>query len=197
MNLIHLMRTDFVEVIDDFLTQSYYESLRASVTDPGFPWYFQDNVTYESSEIEGVYINENPINNSFGFSHVIYFNSEVRSQVGNLFMPFAFQVKDYLKASEIMRVRLDMTVYNPDTRMHGPHVDYNDIPHYSAVYYINDSDGPTVLFNEKQGQDSLTIKETIDPKPNRLLLFDGSYIHTGYSPSRHNSRVLINSNYIP
>jgi hypothetical protein len=165
------MRTDFVEVIDDFLTQSYYESLRASVTDPGFPWYFQDNV--------------------------IYFNSEVRSQVGNLFMPFAFQVKDYLKASEIMRVRLDMTVYNPDTRMHGPHIDYNDTPHYSAVYYINDSDGPTVLFNEKQGQDSLTIKETIDPKPNRLLLFDGSYIHTGYSPSRHNSRVLINSNYIP
>jgi len=190
------MRTDFVEVIDDFLTQSYYESLRASVTNSQFPWYFQDNITYVNDKIGG-YINENPINNSFGFSHAIYFSSEIKSQVGNLVMPFAFQVKDYLKASEIIRVRLDMTVYNPDIRMHGPHVDFDDIPHYSAVYYLNDSDGSTVIFNEKWGQDSLTIKETIEPKPNRLLLFDGSYLHTGYSPSRHNSRVLINSNYIP
>ena len=90
-----------------------------------------------------------------------------------------------------------MTVYNPDVVMHGPHVDYKDKMHYSSVYYLNDSDGPTVIFNEKLGENSLTIKESIEPKPNRLLLFDGSYLHTGYSPSRHNSRVLINSNYEP
>lgn len=190
------MRTDFIEVIDDFLTQSYYESLRASITSSNFPWYYNEDITYDKEQQKDSSINGNLICNSFGFSHVIYSDYKSTSEISNLVMPLSFQIKDYLKASEIMRIRLDMTMYNSDIRMHGPHVDSFE-PNYSAVYYLNDTDGPTVIFNEKYGDNSLTIKETIEPKPNRVLLFDGSYLHTGYSPSRHNSRVLINSNYKP
>lgn len=190
-----IMRTDFVEVIDNFLSQSYYESLRSSITSNNFPWYYNDDITYDKETYST--INGNPLVQSFGFSHTIMSNSNpTDSDITNLIMPMAFQIKDYLKASKILRIRLDMTMYNPEVKMHGPHVDYTN-PHYSSVYYLNDSDGSTIIFNEKEGKKTLSIKEVIEPKPNRLLVFDGSYLHTGYSPSRHNCRVLINSNYEP
>ena len=40
-----------------------------------------------------------------------------------------------------------------------------------------------------------TIKKRIPPKLNRLLMFKGKFAHTGCSPSKHNTRILINSNY--
>ena len=36
------------------------------------------------------------------------------------------------------------------------------------------------------------IKKTIAPKPGRLVLFNGDYVHTGHSPSEHQTRILLN-----
>ena len=66
---------------------------------------------------------------------------------------------------------------------------------------MNDSDGPTVIFNEKYegsteiDQSKLTVQKEIEPKANRLLIFDGHYLHTGHTPAHHNNRVLLNSNF--
>jgi hypothetical protein len=38
--------------------------------------------------------------------------------------------------------------------------------------------------------------ERVSPKANRLVLFDGSFLHTGCSPTKHKNRILINSNYM-
>ena len=95
-----------------------------------------------------------------------------------------------------------MTMYNPNQHMHEPHIDVNE-PHVAAVYYVNDSDGNTVLYKQRsEVNDRSTFPEQLDvlievePKANRLLMFDGSLIHTGHSPSKTNSRVIINSDYI-
>ena len=73
------------------------------------------------------------------------------------------------------------------------------------------SDGNTVIYNEKyDGEDGiystesirrsgitnkLTIKKKIKPKENRLLIFEGLLIHKGHHPSKHNTRILLNSNF--
>lgn len=192
------MKNNFVEVIDDFLTKSYYECLRASIFDPSFPWFYNENSTHSDGKLH--YINNSPTHTSFGFTHNFLIDKKsTNSEFTNLVLPLVFQIKDYLNASEILRVRMDMTLYNPEKIMHPPHVDSED-NHYSAIYYLNESNGSTVIFNEKMSSNidnNLTIKETIEPKPNRLVVFDGSYIHTGYSPSNNNCRVLINSNFVP
>ena len=65
----------------------------------------------------------------------------------------------------------------------------------SCVYYVNETDGDTIIFNETDLKGNYTIKKRIPPKPNRLLMFKGKFAHTGCSPSKYNTRILINSNY--
>jgi hypothetical protein len=36
----------------------------------------------------------------------------------------------------------------------------------------------------------------IKPKENRLLVFDGSYLHTGCSPAKYKNRVIINTDLV-
>ena len=93
-----------------------------------------------------------------------------------------------------------MTTKTPTLLMHAPHVDA-DVPNIGGILYLNESDGDTVLFNQKgengkipEGID-LTIKKTISPKVNRLLLFDGALIHTGHSPVNYSNRILLNMNF--
>ena len=82
-------------------------------------------------------------------------------------------------------------------------------PHIATIFYLNDSDGNTVIFNQKFeespetmraasiqiNESTLTVQKEIEPKANRLLIFDGHYIHTGHVPAHHNNRVILNSNF--
>ena len=53
-----------------------------------------------------------------------------------------------------------------------------------------------VQYEEGKGiPETLTIQKEIEPKANRMLLFNGKYYHTGHSPANHNTRVLINTDF--
>jgi len=67
-----------------------------------------------------------------------------------------------------------------------PHKDF-DLEHTVALYYVNDSDGDTILFNK-----DMTIKEKVSPKAGRLLFFDGSILHTGSHPVLSKYRMCVN-----
>jgi len=109
-------------------------------------------------------------------------------------------MKNGIGCENILRSRLDMTVYTPGGMRCDPHVD-SPYPHVATIFYLNDSDGNTVIFNEKFEGDpnfdesKLTIQREIEPKANRLLIFNGHYIHTGHVPAKHNNRVILNSNF--
>ena len=90
-------------------------------------------------------------------------------------------------------------------KSHTPHVDVddnftivNDLPKdtnaVSAIYYVNCTDGPTVLYNEKENDNpkKLTVYKKITPKQGRLLVFDSQRYHTSTSPIRHKHRQVIN-----
>jgi hypothetical protein len=75
------------------------------------------------------------------------------------------------------------------------------------VYYVNDSDGDTILYNEEydfswRGLDTyddkiknLTELYRCSPKANRAFFFNGLNLHTGQSPSKNKIRTIINMNY--
>ena len=52
------------------------------------------------------------------------------------------------------------------------------------------------MYNEFEESDEYTVMDTVTPKKNRLLIFEGRRFHTGHSPMLHQNRVLINSNFI-
>jgi hypothetical protein len=70
----------------------------------------------------------------------------------------------------------------------------------SAIYYVNDNDGDTILFKEKYVSGIVdTSKKTIDysvePTRGRILIFDGLTFHTGKIPS-NNIKLLLNFNFV-
>ena len=77
----------------------------------------------------------------------------------------------------------------PENTLHIPHRDMN-INHYVSILYCNDADGDTIIYNETCKQENYTIQKKISPVKNRLVFFDGSYYHTGHSPSKNNYRIL-------
>ena len=86
-----------------------------------------------------------------------------------------------------------------------PHVDYF-FPHETMIYYLNDSDGDTRIFDQEFTQtnnnwdeepEKFTTKCRITPKANRLVWISGFRYHTASNPIESKRRVIININLLP
>ena len=167
-----------IKIIDNFLNKSYHLQMLDLLNSFDFPWYYQANISNEG--------NENSLK-EFGFSHIFVDKNGPRPSNFYFFIyPFILKLHDELNTNKILRCRADMTVNSESGHIHEYHKDY-DIPNIATVYYVNDSDGDTIF------KDS---KEKITPKANRLIIFDGSLLHTGSSPKNSKTRVLLNSNFV-
>ena len=74
-----------------------------------------------------------------------------------------------------------------------------DIPqsHVAAVYYVTDSDGDTILYDNRYGEDVKTLKrhKTVKPKAGRMVFFDGHRYHCSSQPT-NSLRCIINFDLI-
>jgi hypothetical protein len=176
------------EIIDNFLTDDCLKTLQDYFLTPQCEWHYNPKLTGDES-----------YNNlgSFGFTIRLHWNqSFVDTLAGNLSTQLVFttlrQVNKFTdKTYEIVRVRGDMTMFNPSIHQHELHTDFS-YEHMTAIFYVNTSDGNTLLY-DREGKKLLV---EVEPVENRVLIFDGLLQHTGHSPSKHKSRVLINMNFM-
>ena len=155
---------------DNFLDHDKWKELHDYMTSWKFPWFMQQTLTYGNDDLA-----------AFGC------NQWLTAEAPPRFAPLVDEFGSALNAPNVLRVRADMTILNPNGYRHGWHVDEKE-PHWVCIYYVNDSDGNTLLREEG-------ITWQVEPKANRLLLFDGKIEHTGHSPSEHKNRILINANF--
>ena len=80
-----------------------------------------------------------------------------------------------------------------------PHLD-RTTPHWSFIYYVEDSDGDTIIYDYKSKNENdipyfEDVKELkrIKPKQGTIVAFDGLYWHTAEQPTK-NKRCIINFN---
>jgi hypothetical protein len=185
-------------IIDNFLPDEEFKQLQTAILGPDFPWYFMSTV----SRPAGSYVPPGAME-THGFHHTFYSSIDNNKSwtigiVGNLLE----KINAYENGTaDFIRVRASLKTHKKgftDQHYNIPHVDYH-FPHISAVYYINESDGDTWMFNEEFKQfpepDVFTVKQRVNPKPNRLIIFDGLCYHTASNPINSDSRVIININY--
>ncbi len=79
-----------------------------------------------------------------------------------------------------------------------------DLPqdHYACVYYVNDSDGDTILYEQTRyntlpsSQNVPTVEhKRVTPKKGRVVIFDGARYHCSSQP-RDRHRCIINFDFV-
>jgi Rps23 Pro-64 3,4-dihydroxylase Tpa1-like proline 4-hydroxylase len=175
-----------VTVIDDFVDEEYHLQLLKLLSGHQFNWTYLDDISYN---IDGKRSDEL---SSYGLVNMLY------CVPTNYISPqYAFidpLVKSALHQSgceRIHRVRAAMSLYTNPKFLHQRHIDFES-KHIAAVYYVNESDGETVIYKDN-GND---ILQSVEPKANRIVIFEGNLWHTHYSPNKHKNRIILNFNFI-
>ena len=185
-----------------------------------FSWFFTEDVTEGvDNELTGSTINLNQKENLIwrkqtqkrpAMSHNFFakFMTNRGSRISNkvsefhdLFVPLISQSCSRLMSvlnTEINQINiiqgrsflqfpLNLKNYDVDT----PHIDLSTIDHFVMLYYVCDSDGDTIIYNERVPSDQYTIKKRVSPKQGRVVLFDGGLYHTAEQPL-NNNRCIVN-----
>ena len=80
-----------------------------------------------------------------------------------------------------------------------PHVDIEKGGGWTGIYFVNESDGDTVIFNEKgnepiRNNEEISVKKVIKNKRGRLVLFKQNLLHAGCPPINSKKRIVVNYN---
>ena len=199
---------DNIYVFDDIIEKPYQELIKETLiggdapptidkVEEDFPWYYTSDITDAT--------HEGPFQGRFGFSHQ-YVNPEegIISDFHSLFIGLIknsckkINIKnvDVLQGRSFLSTPTNISRDDVDT----PHVDMV-APHFVMLYYVCDSDGDTIIYNEKTKFDgctpdpkmNYTIKNKVSPKQGRVVLFDGRHWHAAEQPN-HNLRCIVNYN---
>ena len=183
-----------MEIIDNFLEEEYFNHIQSKILHADHRWYYMDNISISKE------ISTRETDLRYGFNYSLIEPDHKEYNLGEM-NKFIYDVSIAANANVVLRSRMDMTTNRGESYKLEPHVDFQ-YPHITTIFYVNDSDGNTIIYNEMYDQidqeiddTQLTIKQEIEPKANRLIIFNGLHLHTGHTPSIHNQRVLINSNF--
>lgn len=210
------MNDFFEEIIeiDDVIPVRYQDHLKQTVMDSSFDWHFNRDITSPQWFWEQNHLNDSQINveeASFtGFMHVVWGRDGINSKHYDIFVPLLYSMEEKISMTikDLIQLRLGLFTLNTNKQLHHvPHVDYhNNELKYTAIYYLNDSDGDTFFFNEFldlnnkrfiNGYDPslFTIAKRVTPKKGKLVLFDGRRYHASSYPENTPERVVLNINF--
>lgn len=172
--------------IENLVPDSFMKSMYEISMGGDFPWFYADSIVKD-------------VRDHYGFAHTLFLHKE-NSEYYRFFYPIFYFLENRcnIHISHINRLRLRMTtpVLSDSDYVNIAHIDEEN-DHMVMVFYINDCDGPTVLYDKKFGDDTSDIKEIarVHPKINSAVLFNGLRFHSGASPSS-GRRVILNANFI-
>ncbi len=191
-----------MKIIDDVIPASIQNELEKNILSPNFPWghMFSSDLANEASDDYVILKRKEFQNNEIIDPGQFYHNILIGQQPGQFFAWFT-PILEAIKFEDMRILRMKMNFNYPyfgsKESTHGiPHVDLPSEKGYTtAIYYVTDADGDTILFNEKnKHQGSLTIKERVSPKKGRILLFEGDTLHAACPPISNRPRIVVNIN---
>jgi hypothetical protein len=184
-----------VIIIDQAVPTSIQEILENIALGDKINWFRNKGATYGEGTAQIFPVTPDSID-VHQFTHLIYELKQPASQFFPTILPVITAIPYTIK--QLIRIKMNLCVFaqtdNPNA--HGmPHVDFTEVkePLLSAIYYVNDSSGDTLIFDQRFGHKGpLTVKTRVPPKKGRLLVFDGSLLHAGNTPRTNAPRININ-----
>jgi hypothetical protein len=187
-----------ITIIDDAVPVEVQDKIEQLFISNHINWTFNPSSLYVNGKLMGLRDDFPQTENTFDtpmFTHISGFvNQKMSDSLVDVF-PVVQSIPHDMTTLIRVKTNITLPAINGGD-LHNPvHVDYGSQEDYlSAIYYINDSDGDTFIFNEKNGhQGELTLKQRVSPKKGRLVVFNGNYLHAGGIPTR-GPRLVMNIN---
>lgn len=167
-----------------------------------------DNVVndYVATEIEQVFLdyyrvwlyNSNTLGDenldtryeeSFQLIHPILMEGNVESPFADLVLTVPKKISCDLNFSILnyKRVKVNQLIGTSHNKQHPPHTDNDNDNFISMIYYINDSDGDTLFYDQNHN-----VVHEVSPKKNRCVIFPSNILHASTSPVDNERRLVVN-----
>jgi hypothetical protein len=157
---------------------------------------------------DGIHIIKNPSSeNSRKFDpHFPMFVSGVKDSINeenvanmSLSVLEKLSKKHEFNVEKLSRSLANVLFKNQEYAWSYPHID-ETFKHFVMVYYVFDSDGDTILYNETYDgttnyENKLTELTTIRPKAGSAIIFDGRRYHSYTRPVENDLRGIFNVNF--
>ena len=156
-----------VEVIDNFLSPYYFNTLQSEVMGENFTWFYNSYTT-------------DPGDGNNQFTSAFYMN-ELPYKHFPLIEPCL--VKLNIVSQQLARIKANMKMQTVFHRGCGYHSDYPDMN--TAIFYINTNKGYTKF---KKGGKVKSIA-------NRMVIFDSNLEHQGFTCTNEKRRIVLNFNW--
>jgi len=200
-------------VIDDFLSKQSQDDLEDLLLSSRIQWqHFNTAVYNEGDSPTGIFDVNEPTNDSHQMRHLFIDNNMFTSEwldvnrggeiLDELFDRFEQVTGEYVVYTQ--RIKSNMLFSGQDVILQPPHVDGSthdkdgvpvSVGKKTLIYYVMDSDGDTVLYNEKYVGEPIGLlskQMTVTPKKGRALIFDSNQLHAGSYPTENKVRVVLN-----
>lgn len=179
-----------MQVFENVLPPDAYNDFVNVANKEYIPWYFYEmvhntSIDYDSGDIS-----------THGFVHKFFDDNKINSMYISLLDPILEKLSSHFDCSIIpVRMKMNMNLNIGRQVAPYPHIDKTeavDNKYFkTAIYYINDSDGDTLFFD-----DAKNIVHRQTPKKNTLVLFDGDLLHSAQLPLVSPKRLVVNINFI-
>jgi len=206
-----------IQIIENFIPKELQDEIETLVNSDIFEWRL-----YSGTLRKGLYDYENKIGiyDTWQLSHIFFYGGHPVSKYTNIIASMLYHIKkhtgnDYRK--RLMKVKTNLlfptNLNMDDNSCHIPHVDVHTDGCKTILYYINDSDGDTFLFDEfidpvfnknfggthytyEDGKaipsNTMILNRRITPKKGTAILFDSNRYHASSSPKIADRRFVIN-----
>ena len=188
-------------VIDkEFISKDIQEALFSLVTNKETSWFVNyQSVPPDTSGPEFVITDKTK--EVVQFNHLLKVENYTLSKLydvfyNEVFIPFI--KKNDISCSKVLRAKLNLVPSFQEDVHQTPHVDQNT-GHKVFLYYINDSDGDTIFFNEffdNTKKTELTEMVRVSPEMGKGIVFDGFQFHAPTAPKMSSFRVVLNIDFI-
>lgn len=169
--------TTFYRIYDDVIDQKTQDQIEMVLMGQRFPWVYHANTNYSDTTTHDDDVPQ--------FNHGFMRDGQNASNLTSI--PLEIARKFGLAFHDLFRAKANLVCWEKAPFTQPFHTD-DDHPHYVILYYVNDSDGDTLL----RLPDGEEVR--ITPKKGRAVTFYGSLKHAPMSPVTTRYRCVININ---
>ena len=186
-----------IKIYDDIISKNLQDEILNKLQHGNFPWFLSHNTLGSGENIES-----NNIKEYLQFEHYFYhWDTNDQKTYANsdttLVDKLLNEIVSFFKWDlfEVFRVKSNLQTQcenNKKEYYNSPHVDIPNKNLKTMIYYVNNSDGNTFFFDNKE---NLNIIDSVEPKKGRLVVFDGNILHSGQHPIQSEKRIVLNINF--